>query len=98
MARSLINPGIAAGLATLMWRIDENLCRAFWRDLNDQTNMFQPVTKLRERLFSNKMSKAKLHRGHLAAITIKAWNAVRDGKQLGVLRALEKDEPMPMIK
>ena len=102
MANKLIPSGIITALWVVFSRKNEVLAESFFRDLNDGSNIFQPVGKLRQRLISDRMAKKKtLSREELLVITIKAWNAVRENKQVGVLRWIkteDKQEQRPLIQ
>jgi hypothetical protein len=59
-----------------------------------------PWYTLRNRLLQNSMSKAKLTRPYMFALTIKAWNCARGGKKMKQLRWRDKGEtaePFPVI-
>jgi hypothetical protein len=100
--KKVCSTGLSCGLATLMYRKHPELARAFWRDVNDGTNTFQPAAKLRERLIANSLSKQKFATNDIGTMIIKAWNAVVDGTEIRQLKALrtegENAETRPLIK
>ena len=102
MANRLLPSGIITALWVVFSRKHEVLAESFFRDLNDGSNIFQPVGKLRQRLISDRMAKKKtIGREELLVITIKAWNAVRENKAVGVLRWIkteDKVEQRPLIQ
>lgn len=101
MANKLIAPGVLVALWVVFTRKNQMLADSFFQDLNDGTNIYQPVAKLRQRLIADRMSKKRLMtREELIVITIKAWNAVREGKQVGILKWMkteDKQEQRPLI-
>ena len=54
-----------------------------------------PVFKLRERLISNRISKAKLPAKDIAAMTIKSWVQFRDGKKANERLGFKSTEEFP---
>jgi hypothetical protein len=55
-----------------------------------------PILLLRDRLLANSLATAKLPREVICALTIKAFNAHVDGRQVGILRYSE-NEKFPLI-
>lgn len=101
MITKLMPKGVAAGLWVAFARKDSDLADSFFQDLNDGTNLYQPVAKLRQRLIADRMSKKRLmSREEVIVLAIKAWNAVRQGKQIGTLKWMkteDRQEQRPLI-
>lgn len=95
--------GIMAGLRYLFRQKDEKQAVDFFAHLvkGDNLSADSPVYVLRERLVANAASKSRLRGEHLAAFAIKAWNALRAGKELKQLawrREGKNPEALPDIK
>lgn len=79
-------------VAALWWEfygIDPDDCRAFFGELSDGIDraMSQPLFVLASTLLdAQARSRVNLTHAYKAAITIKAWNAYRDGREVGLLR------------
>lgn len=97
----LMNPSTAVALAVLFGLRDTELTEAFFEALNSGGDAMQPVAKLRQKLLTDRLNaKRSLGRDEQAALTIKAWNAVRDKKEINQLRwrqGGESAETMPLI-
>lgn len=60
-----------------------------------------PAWELHRRWVENALSKRKAHTTEVAAWTVKAWNALRDGREVANLRwriEVPKAEPFPVIR
>jgi hypothetical protein len=68
--------------------IDGDDADAFFDRLATGTGLTDgdPILLLRERMFANAASKTKMQTNDTAALTIKAWNAFREGKRIRQLR------------
>jgi len=93
---------VAGGLHYLMSKIDGDQADAFWEQLIEGTAPAgSPVNVLRETLLRDL---ARLHRMSIwqrAAITIKAWNLMRDDKTITILlwrSAGRLAEPFPKLR
>jgi len=73
---------------------DEELASRFFDELISGTRLDEgsPVYILRERLMRNAMSKAKLKPEYIMALMIKAWNALRSGREIKNLRFRENGD------
>jgi hypothetical protein len=100
--KKVLRGSMAAGVATLTYGVNPELTRAFWRDVNDGTDTFQPASKLRQKLIDNAIAKTKLRANDLGAMVIRCWNAVIDGEEIKVLRCMrtegDKPEQRPILK
>jgi hypothetical protein len=100
--KKVLRGSMAAGVATLTYGVNPELTRAFWRDVNDGTDTFQPASKLRQKLIDNAISKTKLRSNDLGAMVIRCWNAVIDGEEIKVLRCMrtegDKPEQRPILE
>lgn len=101
MLATLMAKGVAVGLWVAFARKDSDLADSFFRDLDEGTNLYQPVAKLRQRLIAERMSKKRLMaREEMLVLAIKTWNAVRIGKQIGTLKWMkteDRKEQRPLI-
>lgn len=82
---------------------DEELASRFFDELISGTRLDEgsPVYILRERLMRNAMSKAKLKPEYIMALMIKAWNALRSGREIKSLRFRENGdgaESFPIVQ
>lgn len=89
---------MATALHYLFGQKDAELADKFFNQLLIGEGLLKkdPVYSLRDRLIRNRGDEAKLPRDVIIAYTIKAWNATRAKKPLGVLRWTEGT--MPEIK
>lgn len=78
---------------------DPMMADQFVESLIDGSNLTEgsPVYLLRERLMANALSKSNLPSIYLMAITIKAWNAIRSGTKVRLLKFAE-DESFPVVQ
>jgi len=96
-------PSVAVTLAYLMARKDVELAETFWEELIDGgTPKGDPSNTLRELLLRDLGSPHRMSRTHRIALTIKAWNAKRDGREVKNLSwrggAGKGTEDFPKIK
>lgn len=77
---------------------DEDAALQFFSSVAMGTGLREndPRLALRERLIANRSNAAKLNHSHIAALTIKAWNAYRAGDDLKVLM-WRNESPFPVI-
>ena len=96
--KSIIPPSLACALSYLFSIADEGKSKAFFDSLVNGVGLEKgsPVLLLRDRLFLNKSSKAKLPKKELSALIIKAFNFFDQGKTVGTLRWAE-NEKFPLI-
>lgn len=82
--KGLIARSVAIACKYLFRQKDPQLADWFFDALISGKNLSDglPVYVLRERLMRNAMSKAKLNREHIMALTIKAWNATRSNREM----------------
>ena len=87
-----------AALRTLFAEKDYVLADAFFTHLNDGDLYAKdaPVSLLRERLLENTASVRKMTPFSTIAMIIKAWNAMRTGKKIALLR-VANNENMPGV-
>lgn len=73
---------------------DSELSKRFWRAVatGEGLKSGEPEYLLRERMIRNLASKSKMHVDEIVALCIKAWNAKKAGKPLGVLKFPRKEE------
>lgn len=100
--RIMSTKAIAAFMYYAAGKIDYEKRDKFFEFLITGASMTEghPVLLLRDRLLSNKTSKAKLPHYEIFAITIKAWNAFYAGKKMQNLRWIstgERQEPFPRL-
>lgn len=95
----LLPQSIVTVLAFVFSSKDSTMCWTFFEALESGANLHvhSPVRLLRERLVSNRGGKAKLPAYDLAALTIKAWNAERAGREMRVLKFVSGEE-FPEVK
>lgn len=95
----IVPPSILCAFHYLFSKKDPALADYFCLSIVTGENLARdnPAYLLRERLIFNTEAKAKLTSIYISALLIKAWNAVRENKQLKVLKWLE-DEDFPQIK
>jgi hypothetical protein len=82
------------GLAWWLFsRLDGKACEEFFARLADGQMLSEgnPIYELRERLADLNSGHSKPSRTYTLAITIKAWNALRDGRQIRLLRWSENE-------
>lgn len=86
--KGIIPPAVFVGCHYLFSQKDKTLADLFCDALIKGSNLQEgsPVYLLRERLIENTLSKAKLNRPTIAALTIKAWNHTRKGDSIRYLR------------
>lgn len=82
--RSLLTDSVIGALKIIFDSIDEEDSLDFFERLSAGTDMSEghPIMALRRRLLDNKMSRDKLTSATKAALTIKAWNAYREGREV----------------
>lgn len=101
----LAPPSMMIALHYLCARKNRKLADEFFRQVAEGvgiTSKRTPAYKLRKKLLNNQASaSAKLSNLLIAAFTVKSWNALRDGRALGVLKwrtEQSPSEPFPRIK
>lgn len=96
--KQLVPGSMLCGLYYLFSKKDPSLADKFIEQVAVGENLKQsdPAFMLRDRFIQNSISKSKLPKHYLAAITIKAWNALRTGRVPGHLR-WSKNEVFPEI-
>lgn len=94
----ILLPSVAAGLWVLFWQKDRELANEFFARLDDGAGLTKhhPIKTLRDRLIINSASIMRLRQKELCAFVIKAWNAVRVGKEMRICKFSE-DEKFPEI-
>ena len=89
--------------AFLWWKFhqkDHGVANEFFVDLiraSNEESDTDPICLLRQRLVANRDSQQKMQPKEIAALTIKAWNAVRSGEGVGQLR-FGKNEKFPEVQ
>ena len=101
--KKLIPLSVLAGCHYLFAKKDEEFADFFVHQLISGAGIpaGEPVYVLRERLLQNSMAKARLSPDYIFAITIKAWNATRAGKQVRTLKFCEDGvsaEAFPVVQ
>jgi len=103
-AKGLVQPGSLAAMHYLFSKLDQQAADSFVHSIKNGDNLKagSPLHTLRERLNRNQASNAKLLPVDVAAICIKTWNAIRDGKEkISTLKWVSKGdraESFPEIK
>jgi len=94
----ILTTSVAAGLWVLFWRKDRELANEFFERLQDGAGLSKnnPIKTLRDRLIINSASNPKLRQKHICVFVIRAWNAVRSGRDMKICRYAE-DEIFPEI-
>lgn len=100
--QKLMPQRVIAGLHFLFSEVDEVGAVEFFEMVHTDIGHKEvsPIVLLRKVLISNSQSRAKLTAYHIAALTIKAWNATRAGSRIKVLRFSpggELNESFPKI-
>jgi hypothetical protein len=95
------NPGLLVALLVLWRKIDVEIADNFVERLLSETEGFvvdDPVFRLRKRIRAHydRTRQARIPRGAMAALTIKAWNAHIKGERVGRL-VYVSGEPYPTI-
>ncbi len=96
----LIEPALAAALHYLCAKKSRPMADKFFSLVADGigfTSKNNPAARLRDRLISNMGADEKLGLRRKAALIVKAWNAHRDGRSVGVLK-FGDDEAYPRIR
>jgi hypothetical protein len=95
----LISASIVAALHYLMSNINSGQADEFWTSVENGTGLQQgdPVFALRRFLITNASGTRHADRWTLVAMAIKAWNAYRAGKRVGLL-IYKTGEEFPVIK
>lgn len=86
----VLQPSVAGALWIMFSRKDREAADKFFEDLGSGANLAErdPCLVLRERLLRNRVSKLKLPRTEIVALTIRAWNHRREGHLTGSLKGL----------
>jgi len=95
-------PRVLAVAHYLFGLMDTEAADQFFEDLRTGANLGKndPALRLRERLLKNMGSREKLDAKYIFAITIKAWNALREGKSVVTLKWAQNGsnkEPFPEV-
>ena len=103
LVRKIIAPSMAVGLAYLFSRVDADLVPEFFTKLASGADcaVDEPVRLLRERLLTDRVSKAHLPSRDVLALTVKAWNLTRSGakvRRLGWRAEGDSPENFPTIE
>lgn len=90
-ATGLLPPSVLSACYFIFSELDPVKAEAFVSAIvhGDALERENPWRLLRERLIQNRVSKAKLSKVYLLALTIKTWNAVRSGKAVKALKFTE---------
>ena len=96
-------PSVANALHYIFYKINPEKCTMFFDHLETGAGLeaFSPIRLLRERLIDNTISKGKMTKKYMIALSIKAWNAFVDGRALKSLRfrdSGDNPESFPAIK
>jgi DNA-binding transcriptional regulator YiaG len=97
-SRKALNRLLPASLTTVLAYVfsgkDATMCKVFFDAVESGANLHvhSPTRLLRERLVANRGNKAKLPSEHIAALTIKAWNAERANREMRVLKFMDGEE------
>ncbi|MEV0831477.1 MULTISPECIES: hypothetical protein [Streptosporangiaceae] len=78
--------------------LDEGQCAEFFERLADGAMLAKgnPILTLRNRLMDLNSQPGRVHESHSAALTIKSWNAHREGREVALLRFSEQEKfPTP---
>lgn len=96
--KKILLPSVAASLWVLFWQKDRELANEFFARLEDGASLTRhhPIKTLRDRLIVNSASITRLRQKELCAFVIKAWNAVRVGKEMRICKFTD-DEKFPEI-
>lgn len=108
LRRSVLAPGVinrllphtmCSFLHYLFAQKDRSAANVFFIDLvtGEKESPTDPIYLLRERLKSNKLALKKMGRVELAALVIKAWNAVREKKKIERLQWQQAKEFFPEV-
>lgn len=94
--RKLAPKSTMAGCHYLFSRVDRNMAdqyvEAIITGIGAGDKKTDPAYAVRDRLLKNLESKAKLPLDYLAAIMIKGWNALRQGRQIHQLKFAEGEQ------
>lgn len=101
--KGLLSRSTAIACKYLFRKKDEQLADRFFESIISGQDLQEgsPVYILRERLMRNAMGKAKLGQEYIVALTIKAWNSLRSGKEIKTLRFRENgdfQESFPVVQ
>jgi hypothetical protein len=93
-AHHILETGLGAGLHFVFAQRDARMADWFFERLADGSELRgdDPVLVLRERLRRKLEGRAKIPRTFKMAISIKAWNALRRGRKIGLLKWIESEE------
>jgi hypothetical protein len=99
--RTMLPDSLIGSLFIIFTGVDEDDAEDFFTQLGTGADMGDrhPIMALRRRLIENKAARDKLSSNLKAALTIKAWNAYREGRDVQALawRAGGKNpEPFPL--
>lgn len=95
--RTVMAPSVAAFGWYFMWKCDPEACRSFWESVGSGAGLLEGDPRLALIRFArNMMGKTTQHkvRRSLLGAMIKAWNAWRTGKRIGLL-IYRISEPFP---
>lgn len=93
----MVRPSHAAALHYLMARVDRPAADNFFDGLINGSGSIK-INALRERLMRNKSARGQsLSGATVAAFIIKTWNAVRQNRNLAILKFAQGTEEFPEI-
>jgi hypothetical protein len=95
----LLGKGLAAFLHRIFAKDDEDLADAFLDALMTGENLHvgDPYHVFREKLIANSTSRRKILPKELIGLSIKAWNAVREGRRMKQLKFNPGTEAFPVL-
>ena len=96
--QKICSPSIMAGLHYLFSLVDEDEADRFVSDVQSGSNLSDGdgVYHFRERIMQNIYMRRQLRSNYVAALAIKAWNARRTGRKVGMLKYLDSEQ-FPII-
>jgi hypothetical protein len=96
--QKICSGSVMAGLHYLFAQIDPEEADRFVNDVQSGSNLSDGdgVYHFRERVMQNIYMRRPLTNNYVAALAIKAWNARRTGRRVGMLRYLESEQ-FPII-
>lgn len=99
-SNGLLPRALSAFLFWKFWHVDKALAKTFFVDLimagDENLSDMDPILQLHSILRRSKEQKSHLGSRYKAAITVKAWNAVRVGKKSAKLKMMD-GEAFPVI-
>lgn len=97
--KGMIGYGAAAGMLTIMSEKSQAEAEQFWTNICGGENLTKsmPEYVIRQRMIDNSREHRQVRPYVIYAMTIKAWNSIREKKPLKVLRWTD-EEVFPVIK